>query len=380
MSLQSKQGKESTHRKAKRRRKEDGVYSGKHCLNQCAVRRKRREIEAATKDNVSPPYPLPFSWSVHALNNLKLYSTAGDKVNRTAEALAETEGDGGRNITARYLTRCDKRNSQCSGLHKEDNFLDYCSRLSCNVTWLHLSSTLSFGKTDSSACLSSAIYHCTKINPLYFSVCEVDKECHQGYDAGRAWSKKDCVVCGCMLTLQEHASAMEGLSGIGEEECSTLEWSSKPAFVCSNQVSPHTTLKFMYEDSQEDCMLQNVNEIATIVRVLKILLCLALMMTTVWLSPPSWWCLDKLDFHHYAFKTNRSPQHAISTALHSIFTHSKKKNSYISMPLVDCTQHSTQSHPWVWLENLTLQAWIKHSATGYQTSSEAEPQRKQIVR
>lgn len=75
-------------------------------------------------------------------------------------------------------------------LHKEDNFLDYCSRLSCNVTWLHLSSTLSCGKTDSSACLSSAIYHCKKIIPLYFSVCDVDKECRQGYDAGRAWSKK----------------------------------------------------------------------------------------------------------------------------------------------------------------------------------------------
>lgn len=130
-------------------------------------------------------------------------------------------------------------------LHKEDNFLDYCSRLSCNVTWLHLSSTLSCGKTDSSACLSSAIYHCKKIIPLYFSVCDVDKECRQGYDAGRAWSKKDCAVCGCMLTLQEHASAMEGLSGIEEEECSMLEWSSKPAFVCSNRISPHTTLQFM---------------------------------------------------------------------------------------------------------------------------------------
>lgn len=40
---------------------------------------------------------------------------------------------------------------------------------------------------------------------------------------GGPGQKKDCVVCGCMLTLQEHASAMEGLSGIEEEECSMLE-------------------------------------------------------------------------------------------------------------------------------------------------------------
>lgn len=58
-----------------------------------------------------PSYPLSVSRSLQALNNLKLYSTAGDKLNQTAESLTETEG---RNITARYLTLCDKQNMQRS--------------------------------------------------------------------------------------------------------------------------------------------------------------------------------------------------------------------------------------------------------------------------
>ena len=120
-------------------------------------------------------------------------------------------------------------------------------------------------------------------------------------------------------------------------------------------------------------MLQHFHETVTIVRVLKTLLCLTLMMTTLWLSPPSWWWLDKLDLHHYSFRMNRSPQDAMSNDPHSIFTHPENKNSYISMPLVDFTQQSTQSHPWGWLEHFTLQAWIKHSVTGYLTSSQTEP-------
>lgn len=113
---------ETIHRKAKRR-KEDGVYSGKHRLSWCAVRWKRRKIEAAVKDNVSPPpFPLSFSPSEHALNNLKLYSTAGDKANQTAEAPTETEADEGRNITARYVTLCDKQNMQRSSSTQRGRF------------------------------------------------------------------------------------------------------------------------------------------------------------------------------------------------------------------------------------------------------------------
>lgn len=58
--------------------------------------------------SVSLTLSLSLPQSVHALNNLKLYSTASDKVNQTTEAKAETEGDDGRNITAGYLTLCDK--------------------------------------------------------------------------------------------------------------------------------------------------------------------------------------------------------------------------------------------------------------------------------
>lgn len=88
------------------------------------MRQKRRKIEAAVKDNVPPPFPTLFL-SICALNNLKLYSTAGDKDNQTSKALTETEGDEGRNITARYLTLSDKQNI-C--LHKEDDLPDHCSR------------------------------------------------------------------------------------------------------------------------------------------------------------------------------------------------------------------------------------------------------------
>lgn len=48
------------------------------------------KIEAVVEDSSSPSLsPLSGSW--RALNNLKLYSTAGDKVNQTAAALTETE-------------------------------------------------------------------------------------------------------------------------------------------------------------------------------------------------------------------------------------------------------------------------------------------------
>lgn len=91
------------------------------------------------------PFPLSFSQSVQALNNLKLYSTAGDKVNQTAETLTETEGDDGRNITARYLTLCDKQNTQRSSSTQREQFprlplLDYISilRLSLFELYLHV--------------------------------------------------------------------------------------------------------------------------------------------------------------------------------------------------------------------------------------------------
>lgn len=56
-------------------------------------------------------YPLSVSRSSQPLNNLGLYSTAGDKVNQTAEYLTETEGG---NVRARYLTLCDKQNTPLS--------------------------------------------------------------------------------------------------------------------------------------------------------------------------------------------------------------------------------------------------------------------------
>lgn len=60
------------------------------------------EIEAAAKDNVSSLLASPrLSPSLQPLNNLMLYSTAGDKADQTAESLAETEG---RNVAARYST------------------------------------------------------------------------------------------------------------------------------------------------------------------------------------------------------------------------------------------------------------------------------------
>lgn len=50
------------------------------------------KIEAVVEDSTSPSsLSLSLSGSWHALNNLKLYSTAGDKVNQTAAALTETE-------------------------------------------------------------------------------------------------------------------------------------------------------------------------------------------------------------------------------------------------------------------------------------------------
>lgn len=52
------------------------------------------KIEAVVEDSTSPSSLslfLSLSGSWHALNNLKLYSTAGDKVNQTAAALTETE-------------------------------------------------------------------------------------------------------------------------------------------------------------------------------------------------------------------------------------------------------------------------------------------------
>lgn len=76
-------------------------------------------MEAAAQDNVF--LPLSLFQSVHALNNLKLYSTASDKVNQTTVALTETQEDNGGNITAGYLTLCDKQNMQ----HKDDHFPDY---------------------------------------------------------------------------------------------------------------------------------------------------------------------------------------------------------------------------------------------------------------
>ena len=42
-----------------------------------------------------------------------------------------------------------------------------------------------------------------------------------------------------------------------------------------------------------------------------------------------------LDPHQHAFRTNRSTEDAISTALHSVFTHPENKNSYVGMLLLD---------------------------------------------
>lgn len=79
------------------------------------MKQKGRKTGAAVEDNASSPFlSVSLPLSVHALNNLKLYSTAGDKVNQITEAVTVTEGDGGRNITAGYLTPCDKQNMQSS--------------------------------------------------------------------------------------------------------------------------------------------------------------------------------------------------------------------------------------------------------------------------
>lgn len=51
---------------------------------------------------------------MHALNNLKPYSTASDKVNQKAEALPETDGDDGGNTTAGDLAPRDGQSVQNS--------------------------------------------------------------------------------------------------------------------------------------------------------------------------------------------------------------------------------------------------------------------------
>ncbi len=53
-----------------------------------------------------------------------------------------------------------------------------------------------------------------------------------------------------------------------------------------------------------------------------------------------------LDTHQFAFRTNRSIEDAISTALHLIFTYIENNNTYIRMLFVVSVQHSTQSPPW----------------------------------
>ena len=47
-------------------------------------------------------------------------------------------------------------------------------------------------------------------------------------------------------------------------------------------------------------------------------------------------CLSaSLDPHQYTFRTNRSTEDAVPTALHSLITHPEIKNSYIRMLFVD---------------------------------------------
>lgn len=89
------------------------------------------KTEAAVQDNASSPF---LSLSAHALNNLKLYSTAGDKVNQIAEALTVSEGDDGRNITAGYLTLSDKHNMQRSSSTQRGQFPRLLFQIDCNVT------------------------------------------------------------------------------------------------------------------------------------------------------------------------------------------------------------------------------------------------------
>lgn len=114
------------------------------------MRWKRREIEAAAKDNVSSLLPvLSVSRSLQALNNLKLYSTAGDKVNQTAESLSET---GARSITARYLTLCDKTNMQHTLSSQRGQFPRWLCEIS--AVMLHLYYMLSFGDSDALGYLS----------------------------------------------------------------------------------------------------------------------------------------------------------------------------------------------------------------------------------
>ena len=70
-----------------------------------------------------------------------------------------------------------------------------------------------------------------------------------------------------------------------------------------------------------------------------------------------------LDSHQSAVRTNRSMEDAVSTALHSVFTHLENKNRMLFADF--SAQHSTQSQPWSWLEKLASWAWVQDWINGY---------------
>ena len=103
-------------------------------------------------------------------------------------------------------------------------------------------------------------------------------------------------------------------------------------------------------------------------------------------SPPSPNCFEKqvlqhikdnipasLDPHQYAFRSNRSTEDAMSTALHTVFMHLENKNSYIWTVFVDFSSFLNTISPMKLIGKLNTLAKVQHFATGYWTSSQAHP-------